>query len=101
MMLCVGNARGYGLTPSAVPYNGFLDVSIVKKPMFFGLLQGMYMMYKRRIMNYELLVPFRTTSITIESVGVARCGLDGRPFAPTFPMDVTILKEELSLIIPK
>ncbi|MBR5277345.1 MAG: YegS/Rv2252/BmrU family lipid kinase [Bacteroidaceae bacterium] len=101
MMLCVGNARGYGLTPSAVPYNGYLDVSIVKKPMFFGLLQGMYMMYKRRIMNYELLVPFRTTAITIESVGVARCGLDGRPFTPTFPMDVTILKEELSLIIPK
>ena len=26
MTVCVGSARGYGLTPSAVPYNGWLDV---------------------------------------------------------------------------
>ena len=29
MTVCVGSARGYGLTPSAVPYNGWLDVSVI------------------------------------------------------------------------
>ena len=101
MLLCIGNARGYGMTPSAVPYNGFLDVSAIKKPKFFGLVQGLYMMFKRRIMNYKLMEPFRTTEVVIESVGGAAAGIDGRPFAPTYPLAVGILKEELNLIIPK
>ena len=89
------------MTPSAVPYNGYLDVSAIKKPKFFGLLQGLKMLYKRRLMNYSLMKPFRTTEITIESVADASCGIDGRVFTPTFPMKVTIKKEILSLIIPK
>lgn len=101
MMLCIGNASGYGMTPSAVPYNGFLDVSAIRKPKFFGLLQGLQMLYKRRLMNYRLMIPFRTTEITIESIDNASCGIDGRPFAPTLPMKISILKETLSLIIPK
>jgi diacylglycerol kinase family enzyme len=101
MMLCIGNASGYGMTPSAVPYNGFLDVSAIKKPKFFGLLQGLHMLYKRRLMNYRLMVPFRTTEITIESIDNATCGIDGRLFTPTFPMKIAIQKETLSLIIPK
>lgn len=101
MMLCIGNARGYGMTPSAVPYNGFLDVSAIKYPKFFGLVQGVYMLLKRRIMNYKLMEPFRTTEVVIDSVGGARAGIDGRPFAPTYPMNITIMQEKLNLIIPK
>ena len=101
MMLCIGNATGYGMTPSAVPYNGYLDVSAIKKPKFFGLLQGLQMLYKRKLMNYSLMKPFRTTEITIESVADASCGIDGRVFTPTFPMKIAIEKEVLSLIIPK
>lgn len=101
MLLCVGNARGYGMTPSAVPYNGYLDVSAIMKPKFFGLLQGIYMMYKRRIMNYKLMKPFRTMDMVIESVGNAAAGIDGRPFSPTYPLRINIEKEALNLIIPK
>ena len=101
MMLCIGNARGYGMTPSAVPYNGYLDVSAIKYPKFFGLVQGIYMLLKRRIMNYKLMVPFRTTEIVIDSVGGACAGIDGRPFAPTYPLNITIMQEKLNLIIPK
>ena len=32
MSVCVGNSRGYGQTPNAVPYNGMLDVSIISYP---------------------------------------------------------------------
>ena len=101
MMLCIGNARGYGMTPSAVPYNGYLDVSAIKKPKFFGLVQGVYMLLKRRIMNYSLMTPFRTMDMVVESAGDALAGIDGRPFAPTYPLRITIKKEALNLIIPK
>lgn len=101
MMLCVGNARGYGMTPSAVPYNGFLDVSAIRPPKLFALVQGVYMLLKRRIMNYKLMEPFRTTEIVIDDAGGARAGIDGRPFTPTYPLTITIMQEKLNLIIPK
>lgn len=100
MMLCVGNSRGYGMTPSAVPYNGWLDVSAIRMPKFFGMLEGLVMVYRRKIMNYELMEPFRTTDIYIEDVGGAHVGIDGRMFYPTFPMKVNIIPEAINLIIP-
>lgn len=100
MMLCVGNSRGYGMTPSAVPYNGWLDVSAIKMSKFFGMIEGLIMVYRRKIMNYELMEPFRTTEINIEDVGEAHVGIDGRMFYPSFPMKVTIIPEAINLIIP-
>lgn len=100
MMLSIGNSRGYGMTPSAVPYNGWLDVSAIKMPKFMGMLQGLYMVWKRKILNYKLIEPFRTTEIIIESVDNARAGIDGRPFTPAYPMRVNVLPEAFNFIIP-
>ncbi len=100
MMLCIGNSNGYGMTPSAVPYNGMLDVAAIKRPMFMGMLQGMYMVWQRKIMNYKLMEPFRTKEIVIDSVGNAHAGIDGRPFEPTYPMRVSIIPEVFNFIIP-
>lgn len=100
MMLSIGNSTGYGMTPSAVPYNGWLDVSAIRMPKFLGILKGMQMVLRRRILNFRLVEPYRTTEVEIESVGGARLGIDGRPFAPTFPLQVTVEPERLKLIIP-
>ena len=32
MTVCIGSATGYGQVPSAVPYNGWLDVSVIHRP---------------------------------------------------------------------
>jgi diacylglycerol kinase family enzyme len=100
MMLCIGNSTGYGMTPSAVPYNGWIDVSAIKMSPFLGMLEGMRMLMKRRILNFKRVEPFRTTEICIESVDNALAGIDGRPFYPTYPMTVTAEPEKLNLIIP-
>lgn len=100
MMLCIGNSTGYGMTPSAVPYNGWLDVSAIKMSPFLGVLKGLQMVLRRRILNFNLVEPYRTSLIEIESVGGAGLGIDGRPFAPTFPMTVSVEAEKLNLIIP-
>lgn len=100
MMLCVGNSTGYGMTPSAVPYNGWIDVSAIKMPPFMGVFKGLQMVSRRKILNFRLVEPFRTTEMEIESVGGASLGIDGRPFAPTFPLLVTVEPEKLNLIIP-
>lgn len=100
MMLCVGNSVGYGLTPSAVPYNGWLDVSAIRKPKWLGLLEGLLMVAHRKILNFELVEPFRTTEIIIENAGGALWGIDGRPFKPSFPLTVTVEPETINLAIP-
>jgi diacylglycerol kinase family enzyme len=100
MMLCIGNSTGYGMTPSAVPYNGWIDVSAIKMSPFLGMLEGMRMLMKRRILNFKRVEPFRTTEICIESVDNALAGIDGRLFYPTYPMTVTAEPEKLNLIIP-
>lgn len=100
MMLCIGNSTGYGMTPSAVPYNGWLDVSAIRMPKWLGVLEGLHMLSRRKILNFRLVEPFRSTEIIIESVGGAKLGIDGRPFKPSFPMTVSALPEELNLIIP-
>lgn len=100
MMLCIGNSRGYGMTPSAVPYNGWLDVSAIRLPKFFRILEGMLMLVRRKILNFKLVEPFRTTDILIEDAGGASVGIDGRPFKPEFPLRVVVEPEALNLIIP-
>ncbi len=100
MMLFIGNSRGYGMTPSAVPYNGWLDVSAIRMPKFMGILEGVHMLMRRRILNFKLVEPFRTTDIVIEEVGGAGIGIDGRPFKPEFPLHVFVEPEVLNLIIP-
>lgn len=100
MTLCIGNSAGYGLTPSAVPYNGWLDVSAIRKPKFFGILEGLLMIAHRRILNYGLVTPFRTSEIYIESLNGAPVSVDGRSFVPSMPMLVTVEPERLNLIIP-
>lgn len=41
MAVGIGSAYGYGLTPSAVPYNGWLDVSIIYRPELRQLISGL------------------------------------------------------------
>jgi diacylglycerol kinase family enzyme len=100
MMLCIGNSYGYGLTPSSVPYNGWLDVSAIRMPKLFGMLEGLLMLIHRKILNYELVTPFRTSEIIIESLGDAPLAIDARSFKPTLPMIVTVEPEKVNLIIP-
>lgn len=100
MMLSIGNARGYGMTPSAVPYNGMLDVTAMRKPKFLGVFQGLYMLVRRKILNFKLVEPFRTKEIIIDSVGGSRVGIDGRPFYPSYPLRVSVESEGVKFIIP-
>ena len=103
MTVCVGSARGYGLTPSAVPYNGWLDVSVIYRPEMRQLLSGLWLLSKGRILNLRKVVqPFRTRKVHFLSVQNAVVSLDGRLLQEkNASFDVRILHEAMTLIIPK
>ena len=101
MTVCIGNARGYGLTPSAVPYNGWLDVSVIYRPELLQLIKGLWLLVHGRILNLKVVKPYRTRKIKILRAQNATISLDGRQLYSDCPLDVRILPEALTLIIPK
>ena len=102
MTVCIGSARGYGLTPSAVPYNGWLDVSVIYRPELLQLFQGLWLLVHGRLLNLKKVVkPYRTRKVKILRAQNAAISLDGRQLYAECPLDVRILPEALTLIIPK
>ncbi len=102
MTVCIGSARGYGLTPSAVPYNGWLDVSVIYRPELLQLLKGLWLLVNRRLLNLKKVVkPYRTRKVKILRAQNAAISLDGRQLYHNCQIEVKILPEALNLIIPK
>ena len=102
MTVCIGSARGYGLTPSAVPYNGWLDVSVVYRPELLQLIKGLWLLVNGRLLNLKVVKPYRTHKVKILRVQNAAISLDGRQlYYDESSLDVRILPEALTLIIPK
>ena len=102
MTVCIGSARGYGLTPSAVPYNGWLDVSVVHRPELLQLIKGLWLLVNGRLLNLKVVKPYRTHKVKILRVQNAAISLDGRQlYYDESSLDVRILPEALTLIIPK
>ncbi len=100
MTVCVGNASGYGQTPSAVPYNGWLDVSVVHRPRLLQIFAGAWMLIQRRILNSDVVTPYRTKKVKVFYARNASIDLDGRLLPKKYPLEIGILPEAVTLIIP-
>ncbi len=101
MTLCVGNAAGYGLTPSAVPYNGLLDVSLVYQAKIVQIFHGLWMMLTGRLLNHHMVHPYRTQEIVVEDGGKALLSIDGRPIGtPVGSYRITVEQEVIRFLIP-
>jgi YegS/Rv2252/BmrU family lipid kinase len=100
MTICIGNSRGYGMTPSAVPYNGWLDLSVVYRPKFWQTIRGLYMILHGKFLNHEQVRPYRTKQIEImQADGTLTC-IDGRTLNHTFPLKVSLEPAVINFIIP-
>lgn len=101
MTICVGSANGYGQTPSAVPYNGWLDVSIIYRPQALQILSGLWMLIQGRILNHKVVRSYRTKKVKVLRARNASVDLDGRLLPKHFPIEIGIEPEAITLIIPK
>ena len=100
MTVCVGNSRGYGLTPSAVPYNGWLDVSVVYRPELKQMVQGLWMLLRGRILNHKQVKPYRTKRVVIYDTEGASICVDGRNLEYKCPLEISLMPEYLNFIVP-
>lgn len=100
MTVCVGSARGYGQTPSAVPYNGWLDVSVIYRPEARQIVMGLWMLIQGRLLNHKMVKSYRTRKVKVLRALNASVDLDGRILPKHFPIEVGILPEAATVIIP-
>lgn len=100
MSICIGSGRGYGLTPSAVPYNGWLDVSVLYHPKALQIAGGLWLLIQRRFLNHKNVRAYRTKSVKVLRAKNAAASLDGRLLPRHYPLEIGIMPEAISLIIP-
>ena len=100
MTVCVGSACGYGQTPSAVPYNGWLDVSVIYRPQLLQTMSGLWMLIQGRILNHKVVKSYRTKKVKVLRAKNAAVDLDGRILPKHFPLEIGILPEKITLIRP-
>ena len=101
MAICIGSAHGYGQTPSAVPYNGLLDITLVSKPQISQIFQGLGLLFTGRFLSHRGINVWRTNKINFISTGHALLSIDGRVIhKPVTKLKVSILPSEINFIIP-
>ncbi|MGN0220960.1 MAG: diacylglycerol/lipid kinase family protein [Prevotella sp.] len=102
MNLCIGNGLGYGQTPNAVPYNGWLDASLVCQPALLQFFAGLWLLISGRFLNYKNVFPYRTRCVEIHEAPHALVSIDGRVLArPKGAFRITIAKEVIRFLIPE
>ena len=101
MTVCVGNGPGYGQTPSAVPYNGMLDVSVVYTPQMVQLIEGIWLLITGRFLNHHSVHPYRTGEVTVCQAEKALVGIDGRLMkTPVGEFRIVVEPEVINFLIP-
>ena len=93
MTVCVGSAWGWGQTPSAVPYNGWLDVSVIYRPEFLQIISGLWMLIQGRILNHKMVKSYRTRKVKVLRAQNASVDLDGRLLARHFPLEIGVYQK--------
>ncbi len=100
MTVCIGSCTGYGQTPSAVPYNGALDVTAVSHPRLLQLFNGLWLLFTGRILTHESVKVWRTRQVTFTETGRATLSLDGKiVHGEVSRIDIDILPEEIEFLI--
>ena len=101
MTMCVGSGPGYGQTPSAVPYNGMLDVSMIYHTEVMQILAGLWLLVTGRFLNHRAVHPYRTREVEVIEAKHALVGVDGRLLGtPAGSYRITVEEEVINFLIP-
>lgn len=101
MTVCAGSARSYGQTPSAVPYNGLLDVSAVSHPQLLQVFEGLRLLFTGRFLGHRDVQAWRTRQLQVNNSSHAPVSLDGRVVHEEIDsMSIGIRQEFLDFLIP-
>ena len=98
--MCIGNALGYGQTPNAVPYNGQLDITMVRHSALHHIAEAIYLFLRGKILNHKRIRPYRARTVEIETPNGCPISIDGHPAeSPVGKYTIDVQQEEINFII--
>ena len=101
MTMCIGSGPGYGQTPSAVPYNGMLDVSVIYHTEIMQVFAGLWLLVTGRFLNHRSVHPYRTREVEVVEAKHALVGVDGRLLGtPVGAYRINVEQEAINFLIP-
>lgn len=99
--LCIGSCTGYGQTPSAVPYNGLLDVSAVRRPELLQAFAALVLLFRRRFLSQKGISVWRAAAVEVKRIGRVAVSVDGRAIHRHITaLSVDIRQEVIPFLIP-
>ncbi len=100
--LCIGSSTGFGQTPSAVPYNGFLDVSVMHRPPLLQAFTGLALLFNRHFLSQKGVSVWRTQQVELSHIGRVTVSVDGHAVHRRVArLDVDIRREAIGFLIPR
>ena len=103
--MCIGSALGFGQTPNAVPYNGMIDVTVIRNSALTQLFSVIALFVRGRILNHKMILPYRCHDITIKVPKNTPVSIDGHSFSDIDtsidPMKIIVEQEAINFIIEK
>ena len=98
--LCIGSAHGYGQTPSAVPYNGLIDISLAPTTQLTQIIHGLCLLASRRFLSHRGLSVWRTREIRFYDIDNAPMSIDGHLYHDQVTdLKIDIMPEEIEFFI--
>jgi len=64
------------------------------------LISGLWMLIQGRLLNHKMVMPYRTQHVKVLRAQNASVDLDGRILDRHFPLEIGVLHEAITLIIP-
>lgn len=102
MSIANGCYSGGGLkqTPYALPYDGFIDIMMARRPRFADILSALIYLFRGKILEHKLIESFRTSSLLIQSDKNALMEADGIIVHGYSPFNISIIPGAIQMIVP-
>lgn len=94
MSLCCGSALGFGQTPNAVPYNGMLDMTVIRHLHLTQIFAGIGLFLRGKILNHNAIFPYRGREIELVLPKDTPVSVDGH-----YLDDITTFDNPLKLMV--
>ena len=91
---------GMKQTPNALPYDGLLDVMLVKKPTFFDIIGGLRRLFNGKLQEHPVIESFQTKKLIVQCHKDALMEADGIIVNGSSPFTISIIPNAIQMIVP-